>query len=353
MRERIERNLWRRPADDLTALRAKLASEDMQVRRDAMSAIYSLKSPDCELLPDLIRILKQDIDGLSRMLAAGALGHIGTNAGAEAVAALLAALTDRDSRVRITAAGALVRVAPHNTNQLPVLIHCLTNQPQTDGYFASLASLHQSSAIESLGQMGPSATPALPALQVLLEDSKLKPQVKKTILAIDPTGITLAFRPVIERVLPDFEASEPPQVLRLLTGEVVPVRVEHFKENNRAAIRDWATTNRVLAFINLGGDTRALRCDGWRFGDLPETAWEQAQPADLEAALAVGTKVLERKQLEGTNTAFEIPANVHLPLNLAFETALGDRGLMQIVEISRQPRSIKIRYKLVRIQRGQ
>lgn len=78
---KIRYKLIAQPADELAVLRPKLTSGEIDVRREAMTAIYSMPSPSINLVPDLVRIMKQDFDGIMRSLATDTLGHIGTNAG--------------------------------------------------------------------------------------------------------------------------------------------------------------------------------------------------------------------------------------------------------------------------------
>lgn len=105
-------------------------------------------------------------DPLARRLAAHALGMIGAQGKAKSVPALLAALEDGESFVRVWAAAALMRVDPSSERAIEVLIRGLQDQRS---FVRSLAAWHLGR--HALGI--PGATAALPALQKLLDDENL------------------------------------------------------------------------------------------------------------------------------------------------------------------------------------
>jgi HEAT repeat protein len=90
------------------ALGKALADEDVKVRRDAAATLWRVGPAAKAAVPALTGALK-DADGEVRLGAAGALGVVGLEAGA-AAPALTDALKDKDLEVRHFAARALVRV---------------------------------------------------------------------------------------------------------------------------------------------------------------------------------------------------------------------------------------------------
>lgn len=110
-------------------------------------------------VPRLMTALK-DSDWSVRASAAGVLGQLGERA-ASAETALIDTLKDPDSRVRSRAADAVLTVAPSARFKVPVLIEIVNGGASlTSGLVAAIA----------LGDLGPSAADAVPALSAALKD---------------------------------------------------------------------------------------------------------------------------------------------------------------------------------------
>jgi len=122
-----------------------------------------------------------------------------------------------------------------------------------------------------------------------------------------PEAVPLEFGPVIERVIPDFESLEPPQVLQLLAGNLCEIPVALFKAGDQAAAREWATTNRMLAFINFGGDSRGFSCMGWKFGDLRRPLGTGRRPTALSLRWLRARACSNRSSLEGAGRDLRFP----------------------------------------------
>src|SRR5260370_21083896 len=96
-----------------TGRRRAAALHDAPSRADAARALGNIGTRSPAVVPELLRLLREDTDGAVRTEAARALGKIGVGA-AVAGEALVAALEDRESgeALRCEAARALARVSP-------------------------------------------------------------------------------------------------------------------------------------------------------------------------------------------------------------------------------------------------
>jgi RNA polymerase sigma factor (sigma-70 family) len=182
------------PSPDLTELlRPLLADKDHYVRRAAIeglaaqgpaakASISDLEKADNDSnLPNRVRVrvalihiagaseerinaladflrLKEPCDGAAGY-AAAELGKLGRKA-KSVVPQLLEAVKHPDAHVRINAAYALVQVGSDPDKTVAVLITLLQNEPQREV---------RRSAAAALGEMGPAAAPAIPALRKALQ----------------------------------------------------------------------------------------------------------------------------------------------------------------------------------------
>ena len=133
-----------------------LGNKDVQTRSQAVDAIARIGRP---AVTELVAALR-DPDHQRRQNAARVLGRIGPSA-KDAAGDLAASLDDKEPPVRIAAA-ALIRVDPERARPaLDVLIAVLREKSET-------AYLNQMVVIRELGELGPVAQPAMPALNSLV-----------------------------------------------------------------------------------------------------------------------------------------------------------------------------------------
>ncbi|MBI3850194.1 MAG: serine/threonine protein kinase [Verrucomicrobia bacterium] len=153
------------------------------------------------------------------------------------------------------------------------------------------------------------------------------------------------FGPVIERTINDLDEQQGNEALGLLTGKLLSLPAEMGKWPQQSRM-DWLRTNQVDLLVDYAKQRWALIGFGWKVGDLSDDGWERIVPGGLEAALAAGTRLLEPRT-NPSGSFHLLPTNAPTPLTLAFQTPTGDRGVLQIIGFTDNPRGVKIRYKLV------
>lgn len=136
-----------------------LKDPDRHVRRETMDMLVEGNFTQPEILDAYMERLA-DSDESVRAKACRGLGKMGDKA-AKAVPQLMKALEDKDMMVRVYAARALYAVDPKTT---PSVVDVLAKGLADSNNFV------RSAAAEGLGQLGPAASSALPALRRALAD---------------------------------------------------------------------------------------------------------------------------------------------------------------------------------------
>lgn len=181
--------------------------EDARVRMLATSALGNLGPTAAAALPVLLEALR-DPDSLGIGVHLDyAIGSIG----AAAVPGLVEALADDHDLVRRRAVSALGAIGPDASDAIPALLQALTSADEGDrfsiglalreiGYKKEVSSyvtdlksaslLVSSDAVKALGELGPEATEALPALIDLIRDrgSLLRRDAVIALSKIGPRG---------------------------------------------------------------------------------------------------------------------------------------------------------------------
>jgi HEAT repeat protein len=144
------------------------------IRASAAEALTQIGPQPKTPLPALIDTLRDDLP-IVRQGAAHALGELGPDA-KSASAALIAALRDDDLSVRLQAAWALWKIDRRDRIAVPVLCKVLAEGDDVQRWMAA----------DCLGEMGPLAADALPALQDALASRVKAALIRKGIeLAIE------------------------------------------------------------------------------------------------------------------------------------------------------------------------
>lgn len=147
------------------ALIEAMQDEDSSMRESAIYALWWMQpQTDPEATEVVLALIKAlgDENSDVRVRAADALGQIGPKASA-AVPALIEALKDEDSSVRKSAAEALGKIGSETSVAVPALIKALKDEDSSVG----------SAAAYSLQQIGPEASESVPALIEALGDEAL------------------------------------------------------------------------------------------------------------------------------------------------------------------------------------
>jgi HEAT repeat protein len=156
--------------------RMALTDSDPKTQKETHEA---LKEGGPSALPVLAEVLQKDDRAEARWRAADLLGQIGPEAreSSSAMAALVAALRDRDSYVRAVAAAALASIGPAGPDALPPLCDMLSGGERVP-------------ALRALARYGDEAAPAIPRVIELLgdDDSEVRWNAARTLGKIGPTA---------------------------------------------------------------------------------------------------------------------------------------------------------------------
>jgi HEAT repeat protein len=144
-----------------------------------METHQALKDGGRSALPVLVEVLRKDDRAEARWRAADLLGQIGPEAreSSPAMAALVAALRDRDPYVRTVAATALASIGPAGPDALPPLRDMLNDGERVP-------------ALRALARYGAEAAPAIPRAIELLDDddSEVRWNAARTLGKIGPAA---------------------------------------------------------------------------------------------------------------------------------------------------------------------
>jgi len=174
--------------DPIDKLIAQLGDSDVQVRRAAARSLRELEDDRLRAIPALTDSVVEDVNDEVRRLSIQVLGEIGPPANAS-LPILSRALEDSQESVRIAAALAIARIAPDSESYRPILIRAMragnggtllaVGKMGADARWAvpTLVDLlsHElvqirSLAAHTLGQIGPAASDAAPALERMSRD---------------------------------------------------------------------------------------------------------------------------------------------------------------------------------------
>jgi HEAT repeat protein len=202
-------NLEPVPEDVRPVLREVILDKRHPFRFRAMEAWSRLGSADEATVSLLVRVLWED--GPVRAKAAQLLGEIGPP-GKEAVPSLVNVLNGSDLEARIQAALALWKIDRRAHEVVPVLVSALKSLAPRQGSALNLNEPFGASpsaravppcqlAADALGQIGPDAQAAVPALAELLrmpQFSLCRPSYAHALWKIDRGAASLAVPPLIE-----------------------------------------------------------------------------------------------------------------------------------------------------------
>jgi HEAT repeat protein len=200
----------------IDARRQRTEPSDAPSRGNAAKALGNIGTRSPAVVPELLRLLREDADDAVRMEAARALGKIGAEAGA-AGGALVAVLKDRNGgdALRCEAARALARTDPQGPDTAAALSAAADDHSGSIGVCAAEALWRASgdadratralvarlgdagvraAAAQVLYRMGPQAKAAIPALLVAAKDKNrlFQESVVMALQNIDPNAAARA-----------------------------------------------------------------------------------------------------------------------------------------------------------------
>jgi RNA polymerase sigma factor (sigma-70 family) len=179
-------------------LLVKALKDPSQEHRNWVMFTLARFGPDARAAVPALTAMVKDGTTTDRLGAASVLGNVGPNA-ASAVPALMELLKDHAKMECYVAANSLGWIGPSAKPAVPLLVDLLrdpgTRKFPSDGSLIPLfpaGSVHlyetQAVAAEALGQMGPDAKEALPALWAASLNANVEPRVRDAIRRIDPAA---------------------------------------------------------------------------------------------------------------------------------------------------------------------
>jgi HEAT repeat protein len=150
--------------------RAALWDEDDAIRRLAVEALAAIGEWSRTPIADLIQALN-DPEAAIRFSAAQGLGERAAESESAVGLLLQKALRDPDGGVRLEAAMALYKIDGHAEKILPMLIKALHDPDEVRRWIAA----------DCLGEIGPAAKEAVPALRGMLEQDFKSPLIRASV----------------------------------------------------------------------------------------------------------------------------------------------------------------------------
>ena len=181
--------------------------------------------------------------------------------------------------------------------------------------------------------------------------------VETEILKADAGGNLLtrqsptAFGPVIERVLNDISERRGNEALQLESGQLLTLPAPNRESKARYS---WLKANQADLLVDFNPNHRLTLAAGLKLADFQASDWDIATAADLAKALQTEASGIEHAVGPGGRRTREkdywLTKEPIFPVTLAFETPSGQRGLLQVTDVTTNPRGLKLRYKLALAQ---
>lgn len=177
---------------------------DKELDGAAIEALVRMEAGDGSTVPILIERFRKE--GCERLTGMGSIGgtlrvNLLVKIGAPAVPALVGVLNGPDADMRVCAAEALGEIGPAARGAVPALIGAIEHA--RDDYLGGILSRH---AVQALGRIGPDARAAVPLLVTLLDKEELNYRTE-VVLALDGIGVP-PIRPLLDALLRGEEPGE-------------------------------------------------------------------------------------------------------------------------------------------------
>jgi serine/threonine protein kinase len=188
-----------------------------------------------------------------------------------------------------------------------------------------------------------------------LETGPVTIEVKEPVAPIADSPSSAILGPVVERTVNDLQTSRESCALSFDSGKLLPVPANITLDtltnpSAQPVAVAWARDNRVdaVAFITIDAGKIVkcgLLCPGLLVlrANNPEWVWDSPTPRELKEEF---DKAMHEWK-EFPHIA-EVTSDGHFPANyMILDTRTRRRGVLQIMGVADQPRSVKIRYRLV------
>jgi predicted Ser/Thr protein kinase len=152
------------------------------------------------------------------------------------------------------------------------------------------------------------------------------------------------FGPVRERVVNDLDEGQGMEALEFSTGKLVSIPAEASRDGR--AMRAWFNDNRFDLLADFAKNRWALMSKGLLLRELPDRRWDEVKSEQIEQRLGEENTTLEVLE-RGGQKFYLLTQESKPPLLFAFKTEGGDRGVLEITDFVENPRSVKLRYKLI------
>lgn len=152
------------------------------------------------------------------------------------------------------------------------------------------------------------------------------------------------FGPVRERVVNDLDDGQGKEALALLTGKTFTLPTEAYADNR--AMAAWINTNQVDLLVDHAKNRWALMTKTLVLRELPDHRWDELNTKDITNRLSEANSNLEVLE-RGGYRYYLLTKESKPPLLFAFQTGDGDQGALEITGFAEEPRSVKLRYRLV------
>jgi HEAT repeat protein len=270
-----------------------LKDKDEDVRMEAILALGEMGAAAKNAIPALLSVLKEGELPLFEPAVSVTLGNIGP----AAVPALQKALTDRDARLRRTAAFALGQIGPKAKSATADLSTALgDSEPGV-----------RALAAKALGRIGTAAQGALPKLEAALKDKEVDVRVSAA-LALWQAGGRTDGMPVLRTALADTRAHVREQAcaaLGALGAKAAPAAADLLKGLDDKVARVRAAAAEALGKLPPGKAVRARLSAALKDRDdqvrlnVADALWGQSKGAERDklVELAAGTLQSEKPQV--------------------------------------------------------
>jgi serine/threonine protein kinase len=157
------------------------------------------------------------------------------------------------------------------------------------------------------------------------------------------TGHRPSFGPVFERTIHDLDEGRGSEGIELGSGKLFSLP----QGFNGPEMKEWISSTPIDLLADHAKNQWAFMArGGLKMAELPEHRWDGVKVVDLEKVDWSPRHSLELLERNGERF-YLLHSKATPPLLFAFRTGSGIKGILQVTGFSQNPRSMKIRYRLV------